>query len=96
MEKQFLKAGHVTNKIIEMTATKLLDDFFGNLKSDLSSSNKNQVEDEQKNKVKEAKGHRAVPVFEIYAQFINFEKSFLQLVGPVIRGLEGNPCIARI
>jgi hypothetical protein len=50
--------------MIELVADKLMEELFGELKSDDRS---NMVEDQQKNKIKEAKGKKAIPIFEIFA-----------------------------
>ena len=76
-----LKAGDITNKIIEMTSEKLMEDLFNQKLT-------NVVEDTEKVKTKESKAKKAIPTFEIYAQYINFKASFFVLIAPVVKQLE--------
>lgn len=52
--------------------------------------------DTKKQHIKESKARKAMPIFEIYAQFINFKASFLDLIAPVTGILEQNPTFSRI
>ncbi|CDW84473.1 small subunit processome component 20 homolog [Stylonychia lemnae] len=93
VEKKILKNGMVSHRLLEITSEKLMDELFGELVNDDKNAS---VEDQQKNKIKEAKGKKAIPIFEIFAQFIDFKKNFFTLIGPIIRSLEGNPSIGKI
>ena len=63
-EKNLLKVGDVTSEIIELVSDKIMEELFGELQSD---ERQNIVEDQQKSKIKEAKGKKAAPIFEIFA-----------------------------
>ena len=52
--------------------------------------------DTQKKHIKESKAQKAIPIFEVLTQFIDFKKSFLDLIAPVMRVLEQNPSFNRI
>lgn len=62
-EKNLLKVGDITNEIIELVSDKFMEELFGELQND---ERQNVVEDQQKSKIKEAKGKKAAPVFEIF------------------------------
>jgi hypothetical protein len=42
------------------------------------------VEDTERKSIKEAKAKKAIPIFEVFSQFIDFKKSFLTLLGPIV------------
>ena len=52
--------------------------------------------DTQKKHIKESKARKAVSIFEVFTQYIDFKKSFLDLIAPVMRVLEQNPTFNRI
>lgn len=54
------------------------------------------LEDMEKVKIKESKSKKAIPTFEMFAQYIDFKQSFFALVAPIVRTLEENPSINRI
>jgi hypothetical protein len=54
------------------------------------------VEDREKVKIKEAKSKKSIPVFELFAQYMDFKSSFFNLLAPVIRALEDNPTMTRL
>lgn len=54
----------ITHKLLEITSEKIMDELFGELTTDQKHAG---IEDQQKNKIKEAKGKKAIPIFEIFA-----------------------------
>ena len=61
IEKKALKPGSITDKIIEITSDKLLDEIFGDLGSE------KVIDDANKKHTKESKAKKAMLVYEIYA-----------------------------
>ena len=55
-----------------------------------------KVQDAAKKHIKESKAQKAMPVFEIFAQYIDFGESFLDLIAPIVKILEDNPGFTRI
>jgi hypothetical protein len=54
------------------------------------------VEDTEKVKIKESKSKKAVPVFEMFAQYMHFSASFFALIAPAVKTLEENPTVTKI
>ena len=52
--------------------------------------------DTQKKHIKESKKRKAIPIFEVLTQYIDFKKSFLDLLAPIVKILEENPNFTRI
>jgi hypothetical protein len=52
--------------------------------------------DTKKKHIKESKARKAFPIFEVFAEYIDFKHSFLDLIAPVMRVLEENPNINKI
>lgn len=52
--------------------------------------------DTQKKHIKESKARKAIPIFEVFTQYIDFKKSFLDLIAPIVKILEENPNFNRI
>lgn len=55
-----------------------------------------KIEDAAKKHIKESKAMKAMPIFEVFAQYINFNDSFLDLIAPIVKVLEENPGFNRI
>lgn len=52
--------------------------------------------DTQKKHIKESKAGKAIPIFEVFTQYIDFKKSFLDLIAPIVKILEQNPSFTQI
>ena len=50
----------------------------------------------QKKHIKESKARKAIPIYEVLTQYIDFKKSFLDLIAPIVKILEENPNFTRI
>lgn len=46
--------------------------------------------------IKESKVRKAVPVFEILAEYVDFRTTFLSLLAPVIKVLDESPSFSKI
>jgi len=90
-EKKLLKTGDVSTHIVEMLGDKFLEELFNS-----NSGADGTLEDMEKVKIKESKSKKAIPVFEMFAQYIEFKQSFFTLIAPMVRTLEENPTITKI
>lgn len=90
-ERKLLLPGDVSTSIVEMLAEKFLEELFTS-----NSGADGTLEDVEKVKIKESKSKKAIPTFEMFAQYIDFKQSFFALISPVVKTLELNPTIARI
>ena len=50
----------------------------------------------EKIRIKESKTKKAIPLFELFSQYIDFKQSFFALIAPVVTALEENPTITKI
>ena len=76
---------------MELLADKFLQELFTS-----ASGVDGTLEDVEKVKIKESKSKKAIPVFEYFAQYIDFRTSFFGLIAPVMRALEENPSMNKI
>lgn len=44
-----------------------------------------------KKHIKESKARKAMPIYEVLAQYIDFKESFIELIQPIVKVLEDNP-----
>ena len=79
--------------MIKLTSDLLLRELFGDLLEEKLAAN--SMESNKKH-IKESKARKAMPIFEVFAQYIDFKSSFLDLIAPIIRILEENPNFSRI
>ncbi|TNV87999.1 hypothetical protein FGO68_gene14880 [Halteria grandinella] len=90
-ERKLLLSADISTPIIEMLGEKFLEELF------LSNSGVDgALEDMEKVKIKESKSKKAIPVFEMFAQYMDFKQSFFSLIAPVVKTLEENPTITKI
>ena len=85
-----LKTGQITSQLIQTTSDLLTREMFGDLFEE------RMLTDTHKKHIKESKTRKAFPIFEVYAEFIEFEQSFLDLIAPIMKVLEANPNINKI
>lgn len=85
-----LKPGQITSGMIQSLSELLMRELFGDLMEE-----RNLV-DTAKKHIKESKARKALPIFEVFTQFIDFKKSFLDLLAPIVTILEENPNFQRI
>jgi U3 small nucleolar RNA-associated protein 20 len=85
-----LKTGQITSLLIATTSDLLTREMFGDLYEE------RMLTDTKKKHIKESKARKAFPIFEVYAEYIDFSQSFLDLIAPIIKVLESNPNINRI
>lgn len=67
----------------------LLRELFGDLLEEKTT-------EANKKHIKESKAKKAMPVFEIFSQYMNFKESFLELIAPVVKLLEESPNFSKI
>jgi len=68
----------------------LMRELFGDLMEE------RMLTDTQKKHIKESKARKAIPIFEVFTQYIDFKKSFPDLIAPIVKILEENPNFNRI
>lgn len=90
-EKKLLKPGDVSTYIVELIAEKFLEELFSS-----NSGADGTLEDKERVRIKESKGNKSIPTFEMFAQYIDFKQSFFTLISPVVKTLEDNPTISKI
>ena len=90
-ERKLLVPGDVSTGVVEMLGEKFLEELFTS-----NSGADGTLEDVEKVKIKESKSKKAIPTFEMFAQYIDFKQSFFALISPVVKTLELNPTINRI
>lgn len=76
---------------MELLADKFLEELFVS-----ASGVDGTLEDVEKVKIKESKSKKAIPVFELFAQYMDFRTSFFSLIAPVMKTLEENPSMSKI
>lgn len=59
--------------MITLASDLLLREMFGDLLQQRTT-------DSQKKHIKESKAQKAMPIYEVFAQYIDFQKSFLDLI----------------
>lgn len=85
-----LQTGQITSELIQVTSDLLTREMFGDLYEE------RMLTDTKKKHIKESKARKAFPIFEVFAEYIDFKHSFLDLIAPVMRVLEENPNINKI
>lgn len=73
--------------MIQITSDLLTREMFGDLYEERI------LTDTKKKHIKESKARKAFPIFEVFAEYIDFKHSFLDLIAPVMKVLEENPNI---
>lgn len=86
-----LNSGCITERIIEQNIEVLLSELFGDLKEEKTNDQGSHVK-----QIKESKSMKAVPIFEILAQYVDFKKSFLAILAPIIKVLDESPSFNKI
>jgi len=77
--------------MIDFNIEVLLSELFGELDEEKSNDQNNE-----KKIIKESKARKAIPIFEIMAQFTDFKTSFMHLLAPIINVLEKSPGFNKI
>lgn len=92
-DEAHLKPGQITTPMIKLMSDLLLRELFGDLLEERLAADGIQS---NKKHIKESKARKAMPIFEVFAQYIDFKASFLELIAPIVRILEENPNFGRI
>lgn len=69
----------------------LLSELFGDLNDEKAND-----QDNQRKLIKEAKARKAMPIFEIFAQIVDFEQGFMVMLAPIVRVLQESPSVSKI
>lgn len=85
-EENLLSPGVINKRIIDLNIEILLSEMFG----EMNEQKANDQNNEQK-LIKEAKSRKAMPIFEILAEFVDFKTNFLSLIAPIIKVLDESP-----
>ena len=88
--KYLLQPGQITSNMLHSISDLLMRELFGDLMEERN------LTDTQKKHIKESKARKAIPIYEVLAQNIDFKKSFLDLLAPIVKILEENPNFNRI
>ena len=85
-EDNLLSPGVINKRVIDLNIEILLSEMFG----EINEQKANDQNNEQK-LTKEAKSRKAMPIFEILAEFVDFKTNFLSLLAPIIKVLDESP-----
>ena len=93
MSKNGTLDGHswVTTRMIENNTPILLSELYGEL-----HDQKNNEQHNERKVIKEARDRKAIPIFEVLAEHLDFNHSFPALISPIVRVLEESPSPAKI
>ena len=80
----------ITSTMVNSMSDLLMRELFGDMMEE------KMLTDTQKKHIKESKARKAIPIFEVLTQYIDFKKSFLDLIAPIVKVLEENPSFVRI
>lgn len=86
-----LLPGSLSHRCIELNIELLLSELFGDLGEEKTNAQGNELK-----LIKESKLRKAVPIFEILAQYVDFGTTFLSLLAPVIKVLDESPSFSKI
>ncbi len=84
--REQMKSGQITTQMIKLVSPLLLREMFGDLMEERQAT-----EETAKKHIKESKARKAMPIYEVFAEFIDFKQSFLELIQPIVKVLEDNP-----
>lgn len=85
-----LQTGQITTELIQTTSDLLVREMFGDLYEE------RMLMDTKKKHIKESKARKAFPIFEVFAEYIDFKLSFTDLIAPIVSVLESNPNMNRV
>ena len=77
-----LQPGQITSAMLHSMSDLLMRELFGDLMDERN------LTDTQKKHIKESKALKAIPIYEVFTQYIDFKKSFLDLISPIVKILE--------
>lgn len=86
-----LKERSISVDVVKNNMDVLLSELFGDLNDEKAND-----QDNQRKQIKESKARKAIPIFEIFAQVVDFEQGFMTILAPVIRVLQESPSISKI
>jgi hypothetical protein len=86
-----LTPGSISSRVIDLNIDILLSELFGDMNVEKSNAQGNELK-----LIKESKVRKAVPVFEILAEYVDFRTTFLSLLAPVIKVLDESPSFSKI
>ena len=86
-----LQPGSISYRSIELNIDLLLSELFGDLDEEKTNAQGNELK-----LIKESKLRKAIPIFEILAQYVDFRSTFLSLLAPIIKVLDESPSFSKI
>lgn len=89
-ESGVITQGSIESELIQELTPLLIDEMMG------FGAEKFEVEDAQKNLIKEAKMRKSTLIYEILASHMNVDKSFIHLIQPIMEVLDNNPTVKKI
>lgn len=69
----------------------LLSEMFGELDEEKANDQNNK-----QSIIKESKARKAIPIFEMMAQYTDFKRTFMHLIAPIIHVLDNSPGFNKI
>jgi len=69
--------------MINLNTDILLSELFGELNAEKDNTQNNDLK-----LIKESKNRKAIPIFEIFAEYTDFKSSFMNLLAPIINVLD--------
>ena len=91
MSTNSLGPGSISKATIDINMEILLSELFGELGEEKTNEQGNETKI-----IKESKARKAIPIFEILAQYSDFSNSFVNLLTPILNTLESSPGINKI
>lgn len=90
MESQKLQPGSISAHTVDLNMEILLSELFGELDEEKANDT------HERKIIKESKARKAIPIFEILAQFTDFQTGFMHILAPIISTLEASPGFNKI
>lgn len=86
-----LHPGSISYRVIELNLEALLSELFGDMNEEKTNAQGNELK-----LIKESKLRKAIPIFELLAEYVDFRTTFLSLLAPIIKVLEESPSFGKI
>ncbi len=80
-----------TDGLVHSLMPTIMDEMFGLLNEEKSIDETNK-----KKHIKESKGRKSLPLIDLLASHINFNRSFLTLIEPFLKVLDSNPSLQKV
>lgn len=90
VEQGKLEPGSISAHTVDLNMEILLSELFGDLDEEKANDT------HERKIIKESKARKAIPIFEILAQFTDFQTGFMHILAPIICTLETSPGFNKI